>query len=106
MFPIMMDEREWKELNNLDDPFKLPKEVPMDFVKQFHSRILKTHSQTPEELKRRGGLHPTELCAAIYDQNFFTYWGHKKITDEKTTFAINMITMKLNDYNKEKLNES
>jgi hypothetical protein len=49
-------------------------------------------------------MNPTEICAAIYDKNFFTYWGNKKITDEQTTFAINMITMKLNAYIKENKN--
>ena len=100
MFPVMMNEREWQELNNLDDPFKLPKELPMKFIKQFENRINKTHGQTPERLAERGGMTPSEICAAMYDQNFFTYWGHKKITDEQTVFAINMITMKLNEFNK------
>ena len=101
MFKVMMDEREWKTLNT----DQLPKQLPMEFIKQFHIRILKTHSQTPDELTRRGGLHPTEICAAMYDKNFFTYWGDKKITDEQTTFAINMIIMKLNVYIKEKAKE-
>ena len=105
MFKVMMDEKEWKELNTLDDPFKLPRELPMKFMAQFRVRIMKTHDQTIERLSERGGLHPTEICAAMYDKNFFTYWGDKKITDEQTKFAINMIIMKLNDYNKEKVNE-
>ncbi len=105
MFKVMMDEKEWERLNTLDDPYKLPRKLPMEFIKQFEERIIKTHDQTPERLNERGGLHPTEICAVIYDKNFFTYWGDKKITDEQTTFAINMIVMKLNDYIKEKADE-
>jgi hypothetical protein len=105
MFKVMMDEREWKELNNLEQPFELPRKLPMKFMAQFRIRIMKTHDQTIERLNERGGLTPTEICAAMYDKNFFEYWGYKKVTDEQTTFAINMIVMKLNDYIKEKANE-
>ena len=100
MFPVMMDEREWKELNTLEDPFKLPKHLPMKFMAQFRVRAMKTHDQTLERLAERGGLTPTEICAVMYDKNFFDYWGYKKMTDEQTTFAINMIVMKLNEWNK------
>ncbi len=97
MFPIMMDEKEWENLNT----DQLPRRVPMKFMAQFRVRIMKTHDQTIERLTERGGLHPTEICAAMYDKNFFTYWGNKKITDEQTKFAINMIALKLNDYIRE-----
>ncbi len=100
MFPVMMTEKEWQELNTLEHPFKLPKELPMKFMAQFRVRIMKTHSQTIERLAERGGLAPSEICAAMYDQNFFSYWGYGKVTDKQTTFAINMIIMKLNEYNK------
>jgi Asp-tRNA(Asn)/Glu-tRNA(Gln) amidotransferase B subunit len=97
MFKVMMDEREWKTFNT----DQLPKQLPMAFMAQFRVRIMKTHNQTIERLNERGGLTPTEICAAMYDKNFFTYWGNVKITDEQTKFAINMIVMKLNNYIKE-----
>ncbi len=99
MFPIMMDERKWETLN----ADQLPRQVPMKFMAQFRVRIMKTHSQTVERLAERGGMTPTEICAAMYDKGFFTYWGHKKITDEQTKFAINLIALKLNDYIREEV---
>jgi hypothetical protein len=101
MFPIMMDENKWETLN--DD--QLPRRVPMEFMAQFRVRIMKTHDQTIERLAERGGMHPTEICAAMYDKDFYTYWGDKKITDKQTTFAINMIALKLNAYIKKKIQE-
>ena len=101
MFLIMMDEKEWETLN----ADQLPRRVPMKFMAQFRVRIMKTHDQTIERLAERGGLHPTEICAVMYDKDFFTYWGHEKVTDKQTKFAINLIVMKLNVYIEKKIRE-
>ena len=95
MFPILMSAEEWRK----DYISPIPREIPTAFVKQFEKQILKNHcNQSIKELKRRGGLHPTELCAAMYGVDFHVYFGKTPITDGQTVFAINMIMMKLNDF--------
>lgn len=95
-FPLMMDEKEWETLNKIN----LPKNIPISFVKQFEKQIDNNHYQTIKRLKERGGLCPTELCACIYNIPFHTYWGYKKITSRQKQFALNMISMKLTEFNK------
>lgn len=95
MFPILMSTEEWRNeyINNI------PKEIPIAFVKQFEKQIKRNHGQQNiEELKKRGGLHPTELCAAMYGVGFEVYFGKRPMTHGQTVFAINMIMMKLNDF--------
>jgi hypothetical protein len=99
MFPVMMDQREWEELNY----HGIPKQLPMPFVKQFEDQLKKNHDQTVERLAERGGLHPTELCCAMYGMDIYKYFGKRtKIEDAQTKFAINMIVLRLREYNRGK----
>jgi hypothetical protein len=97
-----MTEREWKELNHRGIHRELPKELPMEFVQQFQEQIEKNHFQPLERLAQRGGLHPTELCAAMYNMDINKYFGKNKLSDAQTKFAINLLILKLNEFNKTK----
>lgn len=100
MFPVMMKEKEWQELNNVKG-FQVPRELPMEFVNQYREQIEKNHDQTVERLAERGGLHPTEFCCAMYKMDLPTYFGERPMTDEQTIFALNMISLRLNEFNRE-----
>lgn len=99
MFPVLLSDKERRE-NEIINNF--PKEISSSFVKQFEKQILKNHCQQGlEELSKRGGLHPTELCSAMYGVDIGVYFGKRPMSHAQTVFAINMITMKLNDFKKE-----
>jgi hypothetical protein len=98
MFPILMNQKEW---DNTDiKKLYIPKTIPIGFVSQFEKQIYKNHGQTIERLAERGGLHPTELCAAMYGMDLYTYFGRKPLTHSQTVFSLAMITMKVNDFKK------
>ena len=103
MFPILMDQDERERISNLKGILKetllIPEELPIEFVEQFRDQIEKNHDQTIEQL---GGLHPRELVAAIYGVSLEVYFGltKKHLSDEQTVFALTMIEMRLNEFNK------
>lgn len=98
MFPILLNQKEWDSENIKKVTF--PKTIPIGFVSQFEKQIYKNHGQTVERLAERGGLHPTELCAAMYGMDLYTYFGKKPMDDAQTVFSLAMIVMKLHDFNK------
>lgn len=99
MFPILMNQ---KELEDKDiSKLNFPKTLPIEFVNQFEKQILKNHdNQSIERLAERGGLHPTEFCAAMYGMDLYTYFGRKPMINSQTVFSLTMIIMKLNDFEK------
>jgi len=98
MFPLLMDQKEWDDKNI--SKLNIPKTLPIEFIKQYEKQIHKNHDQTVEKLAERGGLHPTELVAAIYGMDLATYFGKRPMTTTQTVFSISMIAMKLNDFQK------
>jgi hypothetical protein len=99
MFPILMHQKEWDSENI--KKIIVPKTIPIEFVRQFQDQIYKNHGQSVERLAERGGLHPTELCAAMYGLDLYTYFGRKPMNDAQTVFSLAMIVMKLNNFKKE-----
>lgn len=105
MFPILMSDEEWEEINAYKlYAFKLPKKLPIEFVKQYEVRIKVDYNKSVEEIAEQGGLHPRELVAAMYDMSLRTYFGkmEKELSREQTIFACNMIMMKWYDFKKKK----
>lgn len=110
MFPILLDHAERVRLEEKGyitpkgkdpNPNQIPKQLPMDFVKRFEDQIKKNHDQTLERLAERGGLHPTELCAAMYGMDINLYFGNRKdMGDDQTIFAINLLMLRLNEFNR------
>lgn len=98
MFPVLMDQKEKERLSK----YSIPDQLPIAFVNQFKKQIEKNHDQSIEKLAERGGLHPRELIAAIYGISLQTYFGkvQEQLSDEQTIFAINLITLKLKDFEK------
>lgn len=74
-----------------------PQYLPMDFVKKFETRIRLNHSQTPEELHKRGGLSPAELYIAISNMSIATLF-HDPISDEE---AMDLVLSELEIYYRE-----
>ena len=105
MFPILMDQRERERLSEFKPffEFDIPDKLSIAFINQFRKQIEKNHDQTVERLSERGGLHPRELVAAIYGMDLRTYFGAMKsqLSDEQTVFALNMLRMKLKEFEKE-----
>jgi len=97
-FPIMMNQKEWNELNT----YNVPKDLPMKFMAQFRVQVMENHYQTLERLAERGGLCPTEICAAMYNLSFHIYWGHNTITIEQKKVALRLISLQLAKFNKDK----
>ncbi len=52
-----------------------PETVPFALVQAHADRCQRNHSQTPQRLKERGGLAPTELIAVLLDQPYHIYHG-------------------------------
>jgi len=104
MFPILMDQKERERLSEFKPlfGFEIPNELSIAFINQFRKQIEFNHDQTVERLAERGGLHPRELVAAIYGMDVPTYFGKMKnqLSDEQTVFALNMLRMKLNEFEK------
>lgn len=110
-FPVLLNQSEWNELKNrgyvkkpgspVMSPNQLPKELPFKFVEQYQEQIEKNHFQPIERLRERGGLHPTELCAAMYGMDVHTYFGKEKLTMDQTVFAVNMIMLRLHEFKRE-----
>jgi hypothetical protein len=98
MFPILMNSREREELKG----YNVPKGLPIAFVNQFRGQIEKNHGQTIERLAQRGGLHPREVCAAMYGFDLTVYFGKDRphLNNEQTVFSITLINKKLMDYEK------
>lgn len=74
-----------------------PKYLPMNFIKKFEERIRYNHSQTPEELHKRGGLTPREMYAAISDMSIPALL-HDPINDEE---AMDVVLNELEIYYRE-----
>lgn len=49
-----------------DEPMPLP--VPWDIISPHEAQAEKTHSQTLERLRERGGLAPAEMVAVLEDR--------------------------------------
>lgn len=52
-----------------------PETVPFALVEAHADRCQRNHKQTPQRLKERGGLDPTELIAVLLDQPYHIYHG-------------------------------
>jgi hypothetical protein len=90
------DERE--RLSFID----IPDSLPIKFIKQFEDAIIKQHHKNVEGVIKKGGLHPREICSCIYDVPLQTYFGRvqEQLSDEQTIFAVNLIILKLRDFEK------
>jgi len=51
-----------------------PPSIPWSLIEPHAKQAEKVHSQTLDELARRGGLAPDELVAVLSDKNFYEYW--------------------------------
>lgn len=64
MFPILLPIGERRKFTDC------PKEIPWNLIAPHEAQARKNHSQSLEELARRGGLSPVELWCVIKDQNY------------------------------------